>query len=105
MVSWRVVVTLSSGRIVSGEIYDCTEKGAFLHTEEDLLNSVETDDTIGIKGKIKNIPFSFKATVRWKGKSDRHACSGFGVEFPEKHQVFAMVTQPPSIVPWEDFSH
>ena len=105
MVSWEVVFILSSGQIISSEIYDCTPKGAFLRAAEDILNRVSLDEVIHLKGDVKNIPFSLDATVRWKGLSRRHNCTGFGIEFKEKHIAFDVVTRPPSLVPWEDFSY
>ena len=105
MVSWNAVFTLPSGQMISSKIYDCTAKGAFLRADEDILERVSVNDTISLKGVVKSIPFSIDATVRWKGWSQRHDCAGFGIEFQTKHLVFDMVTRPPSVVPWEDFSH
>ena len=70
-----------SGENQTGALCDITSAGTFLTPFGRAADQIRDGDTVWIVIDLNGEQQSFAATIRWHGWSDRHACSGFGVQF------------------------
>lgn len=75
-----------SAERLSGRLHDISAGGAFLSPAANAPGQVCPGDTIWIELSLETGFVALSSTVRWCGFSERHGCSGFGVEFDERTQ-------------------
>ena len=72
-----------TGEHQEGAVCDLTPEGTFLTPFGKGADDIREGDTVWIAVEVGGQRHCLSATVRWRGWSQQHACTGFGLLFDE----------------------
>ncbi len=96
-VRWTAHWVDPSGNLHPGQICDVSQKGVFLRPMWHTADAVAVGATIVVSFNILGAgpgTVSVQGTVRWKGSSYSHQCSGIGIELDKLNGHIAKYLPP-----------
>lgn len=75
---------------LAGSLYDFSAGGAFLSPFGLVTHNIREGDVVWIDMNSDGDRAPLSGVVRWRGYSQRHSCTGFGLEFDELTQTQAV---------------